>query len=467
MLLDDLAFSTPFGWIWLPIALPIAPPKTNRFMLNIQFDRRADRPDAAGRCPIHLRAYFDGQRLRVATREKCLITEWNTEKGKFKRPFPGLVEANEYLETLVEMMQARYRQLRTAGVAVTVEALKAALAPPLAEAPKEEVPAPIMLTDLYADYQAALKARGNMVQSMVSVATTLSHLNGFEKVLKRKLQVSDYDLAMHDKFLSYLREKKKLGQNTVCKTVKHVKAFLRYVREDRRMPVAVESREMKIRWADVEKIYLSAAELGLLEKAMLPSSLVATRDAFLFCCYTGLRHSDLSVLSTANVQTWDGSRILRLTQTKTRTAVSIYLTPPAAALLDKYEGTRAHLLPAYSNQVMNRYLKRIAQLAGLREMVEVVTVEEGKVVKPQQPKHELLSMHTARHTFAVLSLMRGMPVAVLQKVLGHAKTQTTMLYAKVVEDFQHQEMRRIWEGSAAPVPAALPNPVCVIETAVA
>ena len=38
---------------------------------------------------------------------------------------------------------------------------------------------------------------------------------------------------MHDKFLSCVREKKKLGQNTVCKTVKHVKAFLRYVREDR------------------------------------------------------------------------------------------------------------------------------------------------------------------------------------------------------------------------------------------
>ena len=81
-------------------------------MLKIQFDRRADRPDAAGRCPIHLRAYFDGHRLRVATREKCLITEWNADKGRFKKPFPGLVEANEYLETLIERMQARYRQLR-------------------------------------------------------------------------------------------------------------------------------------------------------------------------------------------------------------------------------------------------------------------------------------------------------------------------------------------------------------------
>jgi integrase/recombinase XerD len=95
------------------------------------------------------------------------------------------------------------------------------------------------------------------------------------------------------------------------------------VREDRRIPVAVEAREMKIKWAEVDKVYLSAAELSLLEKALLPSKLVATRDAFLFCCYTGLRHSDLTELNKANVQTWDVSRILRLTQTKTRTAVSI------------------------------------------------------------------------------------------------------------------------------------------------
>ena len=438
-------------------------------MLNIQFDRRADRPDTAGRCPVHLRAYFDGQRLRFATREKCFAAEWNAEKGKFKKPFPGLVEANEYLDTLTERLQARYRHLRSAGAAVTAEALKAALAPAEKEAPAPAA-APVVLTALYADYQGALRARGNLVQSMVSVATTLLHLTGFEKSLKRPLLLSDYDLATHDKFLGYLRQHRKLAQNTVCKTVKHVKAFLRYVRDDRRLPVAVEPREMKIQWADVEKVYLSGAELAQLENAMLPDSLGPTRDAFLFCCYTGLRHSDLSELNTANVKAWDGSRILRLTQTKTRTAVSIYLTPPAAALLDKYAGTRAHLLPAMANQVMNRNLKRIAQLAGLRDMVEVVSVEAGKVTKRQQPKHELVTMHTARHTFAVLSLVRGLPVAVLQKVLGHAKIQTTMLYAKIVEDFQHQEMRRIWEGpgaTGAGAAADVVNPVCAVETAVA
>lgn len=87
----------------------------------------------------------------MATREKHLVTEWNADKGRFKKPFPGLVEANEYLETLTERMLARYRLLRSAGVAATIETLKAALVLPTPTPPKAESPAPIILTDLYAD----------------------------------------------------------------------------------------------------------------------------------------------------------------------------------------------------------------------------------------------------------------------------------------------------------------------------
>ena len=76
-----------------------------------------------------------------------------------------------------------------------------------------------------------------------------------------------------------------------------------------------------------------------------------------------------------------------------------------------------------------------------------------------------------QHPVKVFLLMRGLPVTVLQKVLGHAKIQTTMLYAKIVEDFQHQKMRRIWELEGAAGPAAtaiaLDNPVCAVGMAVA
>jgi len=55
-----------------------------------------------------------------------------------------------------------------------------------------------------------------------------------------------------------------------------------------------------------------------------------------------------------------------------------------------------------------------------------------------------------------------MPIEILQKVLGHANIKTTLIYAKVVEDLQHQTMRRVW-GRAIAVPAAEASQVCAVE----
>ena len=63
------------------------------------------------------------------------------------------------------------------------------------------------------------------------------------------------------------------------------------------------------------KLYLSAEDLGRMETAMLPANLVPTRDIFLFCCYTGLRYSDVSGLHRGNLHEWQGARVLLLINT--------------------------------------------------------------------------------------------------------------------------------------------------------
>jgi integrase len=103
---------------------------------------------------------------------------------------------------------------------------------------------------------------------------------------------------------------------------------------------------------------------------------------------------------------------------------------------------------------MNRALKQAGKYAGLSAPVVLAERVAGEMVKKSVSKYELLTMHTARHTFATQSLLRGMPVEVLQKVMGHTRIQTTLVYAKVVEELQHQTMRLVWEGPAAATPSA-------------
>ena len=50
----------------------------------IKFERRTDQPDAAGRYKVYLMATFDRQRLRLSMGERCLTSEWNEEKERFR-----------------------------------------------------------------------------------------------------------------------------------------------------------------------------------------------------------------------------------------------------------------------------------------------------------------------------------------------------------------------------------------------
>ncbi|OON67297.1 site-specific integrase [Hymenobacter sp. CRA2] len=430
--------------------------------MNICFERRAERPDSAGRCVIRLVATFENQRLRLATKEKCLASEWNERTGWFRKSFTDIDNATTRLKDLRDRVETAYSDLRTKHGAVTVAQLKAALSV------EAGAPAP-GLVELLDEHRAGLPGRGFRANTVKGYKTTRNAVAEWVATLPSGMTVPEYNAAAHDALIGWLREEKGHGQNTIAGMVKHLKPFLTWARETRAQELAVDPSKLVVEWEDVEKCWLTADELAAVAKAMLPSNLALVRDAFVFCCYTGLRYSDLSDLHPGNLADWKGGKVLRLTQTKTRTGVSIYLTKPALALLNNYDGTRARLMPVMANAVMNRYLKRIARLAGLEQPVELVEIVDGRVFKRAVPKWELVTMHTARHTFATQSLMRGMPVEVLQKVLGHANIKTTLIYAKIVEDFQHFTMQRIWEGQGATMESAgaLESQICAVEPSAA
>jgi site-specific recombinase XerD len=103
---------------------------------------------------------------------------------------------------------------------------------------------------------------------------------------------------------------------------------------------------------------------------------------------------------------------------KTHTPVYVPLLTPALAILEMYEQAsfpRKHktVFPKLTNQEINRSLKVIAEICGIK-------------------KH--LTFHLARHTFATtVTLMNGVPIESISKMLGHTKLSTTMIYARVTQ----------------------------------
>ncbi|MBJ6107728.1 tyrosine-type recombinase/integrase [Hymenobacter sp. BT523] len=435
---------------------------TTKFVLRVQ------KMDAAGRCPVYLMAYFDGLRLVHSTGEKCKPADWNADRQKFRASYPLAEEANMLLTRLTAEALAWWRKLRAAGETATLEGLKAALRP--APAPEAVVIKQESVTVWYDEYRRSMKARGYAFETLRHNLVTRNWMACFEKWAGVLLDPTTYNMALHDRLMVYLREERKLAPNSVATAIKDLKTFLRWLRDERGVAVGIEISKLVIKSFDTPKLYLTAAELDRIASAMLPANLVPTRDIFLFCCYTGLRYSDVSGLHRGHLHEWDGGRLLKLMMSKTRAGVSIYLTSAASAILDKYDDPeRLKLLPVHPNQVMNKYLKRVAKLAGLTGAADLVSTESGGIVRAAVPKCELVTMHTARHTFATQSLLRGMPVEVLQKVLGHKKVQTTLIYAKIIEDFQHQTMRRIWDGQLGEMDSAgaRSNQICDVAPAVA
>tara|TARA_R110002050_G_scaffold254840_1_gene393460 strand:+ start:5932 stop:6267 length:336 start_codon:yes stop_codon:yes gene_type:complete len=81
---------------------------------------------------------------------------------------------------------------------------------------------------------------------------------------------------------------------------------------------------------------------------------------------------------------------------------------------------RYQLLPVYSNQNMNEYLKELAGICGITKN---------------------LSMHVARHTFATsVTLANGVPIETVSKMLGHTSLKTAQIYARIVDSKISKDM---------------------------
>jgi site-specific recombinase XerD len=171
----------------------------------------------------------------------------------------------------------------------------------------------------------------------------------------------------------------------------------------------------------VDRTYLNEKELQSLADLDISVERIARiRDFFLFSCYTGLAYIDLKNLKRQEIEAGDSETGLwiRTKRQKTGIRTNVPLLELPCLIINKYNKLDSlrptdPVLPIPSNQKMNAYLKELADLCGIEKE---------------------LTFHIARHTFATtVTLMNGVPIESVSKMLGHTNLKSTQHYAKVVD----------------------------------
>jgi site-specific recombinase XerD len=416
--------------------------------MNVQFKQLLDKTDKLGEAPVFLFCYYNSTLLKYFTKEKCLPKHWDKDKGKFKRSLPGYQEAQDYLDTLEEKVRKVYREYMQQGVMPSKVQLKEALEPTSPEEPSPQEPKKKTLEELFDAWLLySQKNKSKAENTLKTYKTCKNHLLKFAKKVLPKLDVEKYSMAEHDKLLEYLMYGLDHSPNTVFGVVKRLKVFFKYCREVEKLTLHPETGELRAVYLEVEKIFLTWEELEKLAAAELPDHQAKVRDCYLFACYTGLRYSDMNKLTPKHISEVNGVKVMNFVMVKSGKKpkkVAVALNDLALGILEKYQGQYKRVLPMISNQKMNKALKQIGRRAGITVPVEQTVFRHGQPSYQMAPKYELITVHTARHTFATQSLMKGMPLPVLQKILGHKRVQETQIYAKMVEDYQHKVMLDVW-----------------------
>ena len=191
-------------------------------------------------------------------------------------------------------------------------------------------------------------------------------------------------------------------------------------------------------------IYLTKEEIARvrdLELSEAQAYLDPIRDIFLFCCFSGLRHSDVNILRRSDVK---GDHI-EVTTVKTADSISIELNKVIRDILEKYKDTPFKdnkALPNYTNNAMNRDIKELCKLAGINEEIRVTTYKGNVRTDKIQPKWELVGTHTGRRTFIVNALSLGITPNIVMKWTGRSDYKAMKPYIDIVDSIKASEMTK-------------------------
>lgn len=386
------------------------------YPISILFYVKRVKVNAQGLAPIFQRITINGKRLDNSTGKFIDPDKWQTEMSKMRGTSEEARSINGHLDNLKSKILNVEKNLIKKDIPVNFESFKNEF--------KGKKERERMLVPIFQEHNRKMKELVGLEYASGTLEryeTSLKHTKDFLswKYNTTDINIEKIDHAFITEYEFYLRSERKCANNTAVKYIKNFHKIINqclangWLNKD---PFSNYKSKVK----EVERVYLTEEEVQtIINKDFKIERVAMVRDIFVFSCFTGLAYIDVKQLTKNHISLGiDGDKWIFKNRQKTDTASKIPLLPMAQEIINKYENhpiciNEDRLLPIFSNQKMNAYLKEIADICEINKD---------------------LTFHIARHTFATtITLSNGVPLETVSKMLGHTNLKTTQHYAKILD----------------------------------
>lgn len=250
-------------------------------------------------------------------------------------------------------------------------------------------------------------------------------LEKFEVEIKKSFLIKDIGPYFRNDFIKW-NEKNNYSENTIFSNLKQIKNIC-YHAQKKGLEINSEISEIKIIQKKAISIYLTFEDIEKIsQKDFKIQILDCVRDWLVISCFTGQRVSDFLRFTKSMIREQNGTQLIEFTQKKTNKVMTLPLHPKVIAILNKRGGEFPSKMP---EQIYNKMIKNVCKKVGFDELVYggKIDITMGRKVLKMYPKHELVTSHIGRRSFATNHYGK-IPTPLLMSATGHTTEKTFLVY---------------------------------------
>lgn len=411
---------------------------------NILFfpNRETGKPDAR----LRIRVRWSCNRVDFNVGYRVKLSQWDT---KAQRCLPKTTNLQKQSATLINSRIQQYEDIITnifkayelRGIFPGPDEVRTKFNEAAGRIDKVVEVKEKTLLDYFDEFTREMGSLNNWSQStFIKFQTIHNHLEAFDP----GASFSDFDEIGLTKFVAYMRDEKQMRNTTISKNIKFLKWFLRWATANGHCKTLdYLAFKPKLKTTEKKIIFLDWDELMTFYNHEFPEKLKhleRVRDVFCFCCFTGLRYSDVANLRRTDV--FDTH--IALTTVKTADTLRIELNKYSREILGKYAGQEFPgnlALPVISNQKMNDYLKDVGKACGIDQPITTTYYRGNERIDEVFPKWQLLGTHAGRRTFICNALSLGISPQVVMKWTGHSDYKAMKPYIDIADAAKVEAMK--------------------------